>query len=75
MREMFKIFKGLEVVEFSGNLIPKSSQITRGHYFRYNREIGKHNARHNLLTNRIQSTTWNSLLKYVVNENDINKFK
>ena len=71
---MFKIFKRLEIVEFSGNLIPKSGQVTRGHCFRYNREIAKNSARHNFLTNRI-STTWNSLPKDLVNENDITKFK
>ena len=79
---MFKIMKGLEVVEWEKDLNIK--ERTRGHTLSYNRESFKSRMRndfaffvaerHNFFVNRVDPS-WNVLPPNVINSSSLNGFK
>ena len=79
---MYKIFKGLDVVEWEEEIEFKS--IRRGHELSFNRESFKSknrndfahyvSIRHNFFTNKV-TLTWNKLPREVLNSVTLNSFK
>ena len=69
----FKIMKGVESVDWTNPPI-RYGTTTRGHQFRYVKEISNNSTRSNFFNNRIASV-WNSLPLEVMNAVTVNSFK
>jgi hypothetical protein len=69
----FKIMNGIEVVDWSHPPV-RYGTTTRGHQFRYIKELSTNSIRSNFFNNRIAGT-WNCLPKEVVDARSVNSFK
>ncbi len=69
----FKIMNGLEMVEWSHPPVIYGI-TTRGHQFRYIKELSTSSIRSNFFNNRI-SNIWNGLPAQAVNAKSVNSFK
>lgn len=69
----FKIMKGLEIVNWTNPPVRYGS-TTRGHQFRYVKELCNNSIRSNFFNNRI-ANVWNSLPVEVMNANKVDSFK
>jgi len=69
----FKIVNGMEVVDWTQPPV-RYGTTTRGHPFRYMKELSTHSIRSNFFNNRI-ANIWNCLPKEVVNVQSVNSFK
>ena len=72
MIQVFKIFNGMEKVELSEEFSFQHNN-TRGHCFKYNKEISRLVHRDNFLLNR-SANYWNALPSKVVNARTVNSF-
>ena len=73
MIQLYKIFNGIDKIETRKNIIFHQNQ-TRGHRFKYQKEITKQAHRENFFLNR-SSKLWNSLPSEVANSETVNSFK
>ena len=73
MIQIFKIFHGIDLMEIENNFSFQHNQ-TRGHCFKYHREISRHFHQANFIFNR-SANLWNSMPKKLVNAETFNGFK
>ena len=73
MIQLYKIFNGIDKLETSKTIAVQLNQ-TRGHRFKYQKEITKQVHRENFFFNR-SANLWNSLPSEVVNAETVNSFK
>ena len=73
MIQLYKIFNGIDKLETSKTIAVQLNQ-TRGHRFKYQKEITKQVHRENFFFNR-SANLWNSLPSEVVNAKTVNSFK
>ena len=73
MIQLYKIFNGIDKLETSKTIAFQLNQ-TRGHRFKYQKEITKQVHRENFFFNR-SANLWNSLPSEVVNAKTVNSFK
>ena len=71
--QIYKIFNNIDQVELESEICLLQNQ-TRGHCFKYNKEISRQVPRTNFLFNR-SANIWNSLPNEVVNARTVNSFK
>ena len=73
MIQLYKIFNGIDKLETSKTIAVQLNQ-TRGHSFKYQKEITKQVHRENFFFN-CSANLWNSLPSEVVNAKTVNSFK
>ena len=73
MIQLFKIFNNIDKLETKDKIELQNNQ-TRGHRFKYYKEITKQAQRENFFFNR-SANLWNSLPIEVVNAESVNSFK
>jgi hypothetical protein len=73
MIQLYKIFNGIDKLETSKTIAVQQNQ-TRGHRFKYQKEITKQVHRENFFFNR-SANLWNNLPSEVVNAETVNSFK
>ncbi|XP_065671758.1 uncharacterized protein LOC136089635 [Hydra vulgaris] len=71
--QMYKIMNNIDILE-KCNRFPIVNNHTRGHCFKYFKEMTKHKHRENFFFNRV-ANVWNSLPEEVVKSPSVNSFK